>query len=93
MLKRAAFYEMSWQTIDRAIVNGLRLARRPIPACEVGERCHVARLCTEQQLRESLARLEERRLIRACKVRSHDAASPLFPAEELDAYEAVGGAL
>lgn len=89
-MKRAIFGEIAWQAIDRAIVRSLRLAMRPIPTVDVGDYCHVSRICTTEQLRESLARLERQGLIRRTVVEVRDPDAPLLGAATFEAYEAAG---
>lgn len=87
--RAAVFYEAAWQEIERAILTGLRLSPRPVPTVDIAERCHVSRLCTEEQLRDTLARLAGRGLIRRTTVEVRDPGQPLLGAAIFEAWEAV----
>lgn len=92
MTRAAILGEIAWQAIDRAILVGLRLERKPVPTEDIACLCNVERLCTREQLRESLARLERQRQIRQTTVEVIDPDAPLIGKATFEAYEAIGGA-
>ncbi len=75
---RASLYDLVWQGIDDAIVRGLRRAGRAVPEDAIGRTCHIANQCTREQIRDALARLGRRGLIREVEARCEDPDRPLM---------------
>lgn len=87
--RRAIFGELAWQAIERAVLNGLLLSPEAVPTVDIAEHCHVANLCTEEQLRDTLQRLADRGQIRRTTIEVRDAEQPLLGAAIFEAWEAV----
>lgn len=87
-MRRAGIYDLAYGAIEESIVRGLREAKRAVPAEDVARVCHLSRLCTEAQLRESLERLERRGSIRRVALSDAGGRRSLFASE---AYVAAGG--
>jgi hypothetical protein len=85
----AIFAELAWRQVDDGIVRALRAARRAVPTVDLPRVCSVSALCTPEQLRQSLERLERQRLIRRCTVTIRDPDAPLLGAATFDAYVAM----
>lgn len=90
-MRRAGIYDAAYGAIEESIVRGLREARRAVPAEDIARVCHLTRLCTEAQLRESLDRLERRGSIRRVALAGGGDRRPLFAGIANDAYVATGG--
>ncbi len=91
-MNRGVIYEVAWEAIDEAIVRGVRAARRPVSEDAVGRVCNVSHLVARFQLRDALARLVDRGLIRRLEIERPDPRYPLLASSVEIAYEATGGA-
>ena len=87
-MKTAVIYEMAWEAIDEAIVRGVAAARRPVPEDSVARVCHVSHIVGRFQLRDALARLVERGLLRRLETLRPDPRFPLLASSVEIAYEA-----
>ena len=88
---RSAIYEVGWQAIDDAIVGGLKRAGEPVPADSLGVVCRVSHLCTLDQFREAIRRLEEQGRIRYVTIQVRNLRMPLLPPYAVGAYIFAGG--